>query len=456
MKSSFIGRIEEKNKLCSVLNKHNSDNPAIISIGGPGGVGKSTLLDESLYDIKCKHTDILVIKVSNNEIKSFEKIIEEDFLKSAKQAIDGGYGYFKETERTLKQIEEIDFEIEKNFRKEMKKTKKLTDSEIDSFVNIFFALGKGINQYASKTEEYINFSKVEESIDSDIKNIWRKANNDFSTDFLSNIIPDFGGQKGFRDKVRANRTLCLAEALELDLHTVLYGAKDIKQKVKPTQSKIKKYNKLLIILEDFENKQDIMHDFLIDYFLPKLQTAKFESTIIVVGRDIITNIHSDWSQKFNKNIVVECDLDKFSEDEALVYLKMMGITDQVSVDKLICETEGYPWLLELEIENIKSQKGGAHTNKMFYDRTSRWMNIIQKRWFENLCYLDVVNLDTIKKVLSDVDAEEVYTWFENEPSIRDASLEHYQVKPIIRKRILKYLETKSPSLHKARMSQSNN
>ena len=169
---------------------------------------------------------------------------------------------------------------------------------------------------------------------------------------------------------------------------------------------------------------------------------------------LVSNISSDWNHKCSRNILLECDLDRFSDEEARNYLEKMDLADSHMISRLMKETEGYPWLLEIEIEieNLKSKKGSAHTNKMFYDRTTRWMGLEEKQWFENLCYLDVVNIDTIKCILPEYDSKLVYQWFENEPSIRDASSDKYAVKGIIKTKVLKYLEIKSPETHQRRIS----
>jgi hypothetical protein len=456
MKSDFIGRVDEKNKICAILNDTSSIKPKIISIGGPGGVGKSSLLDEVMDLDDWDRRGYLIVRIDSNEMKTLENIILDDFIKNAKMELGGGYGYFKETEKCVRILQEIDVEFEKMVRKAARKNKKWNESEIDSIVHVIFALGKGMNHCFTETEKYINFGKLEASkFDKDIKNILNTVNNDMAGGFLSNIIPDITGNKNYRERLRNDRNRELAEALDTDLHTILFGAKDIKSKMKPTQSKMDKFNRIIMIFEEYESKQKIMDKFLIHYFIPKLKKAKFDSVIMVVGRDILTNISSDWSQKWKKHIVFECDLDKFSDEEARQYLKLMEITEIDMTSKLIEHTEGYPYLLEIEIENIKAHKGNAHANKMFYDRTTKWMNKIQKCWFENICYLDVVNEDTIRALLPDEDAEEVYAWFENEPSIRDTSSDHYAVKAFIKKKIMRYIETKSPTTHKERLIKIN-
>lgn len=452
MRSMFIGRKNEIEKITTILKSENSKRASIISIGGPGGVGKSTLLEEVLDSNDWDKKEFLIIRIDGNAADSIETIVKS-LIKNAKSELKGGYGYFKETEKVLKGLNEIDTEIEKKFRKEIKKKKKLSDSEIDSMVTVLFALGKGVNKISSKSTEYLDFEKVEAKLDKDIKNIWRSVNNSMSDGFLSSIMPDIKGKKNYRARLLQNPKMAISEALVTDLHTILYGAKDLKSNLKPTQSKVQGISKLIVVIEDYENKQHIMNDFLIEHFIPMLKKSKFDSLLFIVGRDIVSNISSEWIHKLKRNIEIECDLDKFTEDEAISYIKMMGINDD-KISEILIETDGYPWLLEIEIENLKTNKGSAHTNKMFYDRTTKWMSDLEKKWFDNICYLENVNLDTLKFMLPEFDSNVVYDWFENEASIRDTSLNIYTVRSIIKGKVLKYLEVKSPSTHEERMKRA--
>jgi hypothetical protein len=42
----------------------------------------------------------------------------------------------------------------------------------------------------------------------------------------------------------------------------------------------------------------------------------------------------------------------------------------------------------------------------------------------------------------------IQDWFEREASIRDPASRSFQVRPLVRKKILRYLETRSPSRHR--------
>lgn len=73
----------------------------------------------------------------------------------------------------------------------------------------------------------------------------------------------------------------------------------------------------------------------------------------------------------------------------------------------------------------------------------------ERCWFTALCYLDVVNEDTISAVIEGASAVEVQRWFEREASIRDPFASVFTVRPLIREKTLRYLSTRSPSTHRS-------
>jgi hypothetical protein len=58
-----------------------------------------------------------------------------------------------------------------------------------------------------------------------------------------------------------------------------------------------------------------------------------------------------------------------------------------------------------------------------------------------------VNLDSLKPLFPDEDVEKVQSWFEREASIRDPAASQFQVRPLIREKVLRYQEVRAPSRH---------
>ena len=111
-------------------------------------------------------------------------------------------------------------------------------------------------------------------------------------------------------------------------------------------------------------------------------------------------------------------------------------------------TQGFPLLLSLAIEEASTDGASALFLKSFFDRTTRWMTSEERNWFTRTCYLDEVNEDTLRLVFPEDDIRAVQDWFEAEASIRDPSASTFRVRPLIREKVLSYIEVRSPQRHR--------
>ena len=71
----------------------------------------------------------------------------------------------------------------------------------------------------------------------------------------------------------------------------------------------------------------------------------------------------------------------------------------------------------------------------------------EREWFLRVCYLENVNVDTLGPLFPGEDVERIQDWFEREASIRDPTAPVFRVRPLIREKVLRYLELRSPSRH---------
>ena len=72
----------------------------------------------------------------------------------------------------------------------------------------------------------------------------------------------------------------------------------------------------------------------------------------------------------------------------------------------------------------------------------------EREWFAAVCYLDVINEDTLRVLLPEEEVPLVQDWFEREASIRDPAARSFRMRPLVREKALRYLETRSPSRHR--------
>jgi hypothetical protein len=72
----------------------------------------------------------------------------------------------------------------------------------------------------------------------------------------------------------------------------------------------------------------------------------------------------------------------------------------------------------------------------------------EQEWFATVCYLDQINEDTLRIFFPKEEVPFVQDWFERESSIRDPASLSFQMRPLVREKALRYLETRSPSRHR--------
>ncbi len=72
----------------------------------------------------------------------------------------------------------------------------------------------------------------------------------------------------------------------------------------------------------------------------------------------------------------------------------------------------------------------------------------EREWFVRVCYLDSVNVDALGPLFPGEDVERIQDWFEKEASIRDPAAPVFRVRPLIREKVKRYLELRSPSRHR--------
>ena len=238
-----------------------------------------------------------------------------------------------------------------------------------------------------------------------------------------------------------------AEALVGDLSAALseYRGKDW---YRFTQAPIPGFRKLVIVLDDFEATSPILSDFVISALMPRLALLSFPVVMFIAGRDQLGAVNPGFNQFASKWIVQEIELRAFDRNEAYRLMSESRVPIEKH-ERLFELTHGFPYLLSLVIEQAtQASESSALFTKKFYERTTRWMNDVEKVWFQRLCYLDVINEDTVGDMFGkDVDASVIQDWFEKEASIRDPVSTEFTIRPLVRDMCLTYFAKRSPKGH---------
>jgi hypothetical protein len=68
--------------------------------------------------------------------------------------------------------------------------------------------------------------------------------------------------------------------------------------------------------------------------------------------------------------------------------------------------------------------------------------------FLRVCYLERIDEDALRVLFRADDVARIQDWFEREPSIRDPSAPYFRVRLMVREKMLRYFEVRTPSKHR--------
>jgi len=315
--------------------------------------------------------------------------------------------------------------------------------EFRETIEAVFRLGAGIQAAIPRLRAHVDLTKLDKQQLNAALDLLEKAKAyGPESRFLGGFMPDIQG-RGRRNRLRAGIESALADGLVGDLAAILTGYRS-EDRRKPTASKVAGLDRLLLIIDDFESIADKLNPFLIDHLVPLLSRSKFETLLVVLGRDRLSDTHTGWRQQHESSLIGEVRLAPFSREEGEQFVRESGVADDATIARLLDETAGYPFLLDGEVQAELAGGRTALSLKGFYDRTTKWMNSIQRGWLTPLCFLDDVNEETIGVVLPGEDASRVLDWFKSESSVRSPIATTWEVLPIIRSRICAYQKLDSP------------
>lgn len=203
-----------------------------------------------------------------------------------------------------------------------------------------------------------------------------------------------------------------------------------------------------MFIDDYEYLGKYMQVFLTDYFLPIAKTEINNFKLVVVGRDELTKTSTVWKQKYSDDIEKNIEIVHFTEKEARNFSKTSEEEKNASEDrikKLLKITLRYPYLLDLEISkkrlDVELGTDTAIGVSNYCDRITKWMSGTQKEWLYHLCFLDKVDIPSIRIILPEVEsANVVFEWFKSDASVRSPETENFQIIPVIKTKLKKLVK----------------
>ena len=447
-------RPSEATRLRSIITSH-SHGLAICGVSGPGGIGKSYLIDHVLSSIDPAKSGWLTLHTDASHAQlrgDFFALVDGQMARrSIGPPADPGVDYFPQTRRVAAAhralVTRVSNELERDGAPE----------DVKRAAVAILKAGHLLNKVIPKTREVVDVAKM----NLDPGEVADVVDEGWETVNALKALRDAGWMPDpLRDRLsttlmsRVKRDLygVTADALISDLSSILYD-EPTKKSDKKSKYRIPRLKRLIIVIDDYEALETTLGDFLISSLIPRLAEAPFATVLIIGGRDDLEDTNPGWSQHCSRYLAEPIRLRPFDVETAVALMAAEGIPE--SRQAVIYElTQGVPFLLSLVIEEAGTEGTSALFLKRFFDRTTRWMGREEIDWFVRTCYLDEVNEDTLRYVFPEQDVGDVQDWFESESSIRDPSAPVFRVRPLIREKVLSYQEVRSPRQHQELLSSS--
>jgi hypothetical protein len=312
--------------------------------------------------------------------------------------------------------------------------------------------GHMLNEIVRKSRDYLDVSALsltDQNVRDSLDTAWDTAHK-LKALRDSSVIPgplrDLLGLT-LRSRVRRDLYNATADAMLTDLTAALSGYR-AQDAAKLTQERIVGMERLLLVFDDFEAIAPLLEEFVVGALIPKLSGAPFQTLIVVLGRDDLEAMHPAWSQHCRRYIRDQIRLAPFGREAAFALLAQAGVPADRH-EAYYESTQGFPFLLTLLIEETAMNgTESALFLRKFYERTTRWMSELEEQWFVRVAYLDPVNEDTLARLFPESEVRRIQDWFEHESSIRDPAATVFRVRPLVRDKVLRYLEIRSPRRHR--------
>jgi hypothetical protein len=447
-------RPSEATRLRNIVTGH-SAGLAICSISGAGGIGKSYLIEQVLSSLETSKSGWLTLRIdaAQEQVRGdFIALIDGQLARRtlgppANPRID----YFPETRRVASANRALVARVSNELASEG------ASDDLKRKAVAILKAGQILNKAVPKTQEWVDVAKLNldpNDVGDGIDAAWETLS----------ALMELGDSGWLPGSVRSRLGMSLTSRLKRDLYGVTANAfvSDLsaalvavssRKVLEGTRERIPNVGRLLLVIDDYEALAATLGEFLISSLVPRLAEARFDTVIVIAGRDDLEYTQAGWSQHCKRYLTEPIRLHSFDEETAAQLMAAEGIPEsrRAAIYEL---TQGFPLLLSLAIEDAATDGTSALFLKRFFDRTTRWMSPDEREWFTRTCYLDEVNEDTLRLVFPEEDIVAVQNWFEGEASIRDPSSPNFRVRPLIREKVISYMEVRSPTRHRELRSQA--
>jgi|GEM_PF-1557095 len=445
----YVGREDAVGQVIERLTTRPGSGSKLViqSIEGPGGIGKTALFEHVLQQVDRAALKCMTMKVSGKpgtQSDPFELV--QTLIASSETPIALRKPLAQRFTNT-EEIRAVYGELTAGAKTALQDA--LPELPIGQLMRILTATvgcGQRINSLAPRSKLYLDFEAVEKSlptIEAVLKTLPPLL------DEVPGVLDKLGlGKVALRNAVRSNPLNALAEAFVTDMTALLAGY-ERKNVLRPSQARVPGLERLLLVVDDYESLVTNFGEFLVNYLVPRLKQCRFETVLLIIGRDQLALSHPGWNQHHQRQLAPAIALSALCRLDMDKLVLTNGRTGPQELERAWADTLGYPLLVSLWLDEAREAGDGTGPSigmlKRFHDRTTHWLNEEQKCWLDHALFLPKINVETFTAALGDrEEAKRAMKWFECDGSVRDAQGKAYCVRPYIHSRLVDYLEATDP------------
>jgi hypothetical protein len=447
---TYVGREQAIVQLRTVL-AGSTGRPGrvhIQSIEGPGGVGKTALFDHVLATTPLVDRKYLTMRVAGAPEYQVDPFQVVQGLVASSRAPAGVRLPLRQQFSYTDEVNAVYEGLLGRAKTEL--AQQLPNVPVDAvmaIIKLAVATGKRINEFSPASKKYLDCRKIEQSIpqiEEALKEL--KPFVDEAPGVLDKL--GLGKQAALRNALRRNPLSALSNAVETDLSNLLSGYRK-KDWRRPTRTKVDGIDRLLLVIDDYESLAEVLGEFLVNHLVDGLKHCDFETVLVILGRDQLALTHPGWIQHHYLEMLPSISLQPLTRVEMDELATAYKVTESSQRDRAWRDTQGFPLLVHLWIEEAREGDGGGGPSvgllKKFHDRTTRWMNDEQKHWLDHVLFLTRVNVRSMTAMLgTEAEARQALHWFEGEGSVRDHRDRAFRVIEYVRSRLADYLQVIDP------------
>jgi hypothetical protein len=230
----FVGRADPVQKLRAWLSGDGVRLPlSIVSVSGPGGIGKTFLLEHALRDSRIDGRNHLRLRLAGSaEPRTVAQAVCHDLLQSCSQLDPTGKNYFVETRRNLEALRLIDDQA----RREAEVAAGGDPATRKAILDLF-RMGVGVQAAIPALRRHVDLAKVgDEQLDSVLHLLEKAKAYQQERRVLGGFFPDVF-QRGRRNRLRSGAEEAIADGLVADLSAILSRWR-AQEATKPMPSKV--------------------------------------------------------------------------------------------------------------------------------------------------------------------------------------------------------------------------